>query len=350
LAFAVSAAATADLLAFHDHAGLPAFHDHEIAGVLLAFHDHEIAKSPGEPTAEAIERWVADLDDPSFAVRRSATRHLQQAGFAAIEPLAIAADGDRAEVAQRTVEILDKLCRSTESRTEIAARAALKRLSASSHALAAQPAAATLRSQRITDQRRAREAIQRMGGEVTPIALEDGEFIFGEVTLGKTWTGGEEGLEHLPRLGRVQLLLLYGATFTDESLAKVKELTDLQMIKLYATEVTDDGEEQLRKAFPGAKIDRRRGAMLGVSGSTSTDPPGCRVEWVLANGGAASAGIEAGDVITKIGAEPVRDLQSMIAIIAKYKTGDQVPVEFVRGFERMTRDVVFGEMQLDALR
>ncbi|HUY35060.1 MAG TPA: PDZ domain-containing protein [Pirellulales bacterium] len=305
-------------------------------------------ETPRGPTAEAIERWVVDLDSGSFAVRRSASRHLRQIGGAAVGSLVTAANGDRAEVARRAVDILDELCRTSEGETEAAARAGLRQLAASPYPDAAQPAAAALRWQRIVEQRRAIVAIRRLGGEVTVAAMDDGEFVVGEVALSRAWTGGEAGLQHLVRLVHVQHLLLHGVAFSDESLAKVRELAGLQTIRLYATDVTDEGEEALRKAFPSAKIDRRRGAMLGVSGST--DARGCKVEYVLANGAAQLAGIEAGDVITQIGPKTIRDLPGMIAVIAKYKAGEQVRIEFLRGAERLSREVVFGEMPIDAFR
>ncbi len=88
--------------------------------------------------------------------------------------------------------------------------------------------------------------------------------------------------------------------------------------------------------------------MLGVSGST--DLRGCKVEYVLDDGAAHLAGIKTGDVITQIGSEPVRDLPGMIAVIAKDKAGEQARVEFLRGAERLSRDVVFGEMPIDLMR
>ncbi len=301
-----------------------------------------------EPAAVAIEHWIADLDGRSFAIRRAASRHLRQAGRAAVEPLASAANGDRAEVARRAVEILDELSRTSEAETKTAARAALRELTASPHPHAAQPAVAALRSQRIADQRRAVKAINRLGGELGPVGMEDGEYVVLDVKLSKKWKGGKAGLEHLANLVHVRQLLLHGAEFNDESLEKVRELTGLQMIKIYATEVSDQGEESLRKAFPGAIIDRRRGAMLGVRGSN--DPLGCKVEDVVAHGAAQIAGIELGDVITQIGDAPVRDLAGMIAVIAKYKAGERARVEFLRGTQRISRYVLFGELDIDALR
>ena len=73
--------------------------------------------------------------------------------------------------------------------------------------------------------------------------MEDGEYVVREVKLSKKWKGGKAGLEHLANLVHVHNLLLHGVEFNDESLARVRELTDLQTIRLYATGVTDEGEE-----------------------------------------------------------------------------------------------------------
>ena len=111
------------------------------------------------------------LRTSTAAVSPSVARPADTCGKRAVRPsnhLPSAANGDRAEVARRAVDILDELCRSSESETRTAARAALKRLATSSHPHAAQPAVAALRSQRIADQRRAVAAIGRLGGELGP--------------------------------------------------------------------------------------------------------------------------------------------------------------------------------------
>jgi hypothetical protein len=295
--------------------------------------------------APAIARWVADLDGQRFAVRQEASRHLRQGGWAVVGPLADAAAAGPAEVARRAVEILDDLCWSTDAQVETSAQAALQRLAASPRPSVSQPAVAALR---VGGPRRAMAAIRRLGGEVTEGGVEEGNCMFFEVAFAKQWRGGDAGLEHLPRLGHVQHLLFFGLDFTDASLDQLKGLVGVQSVRLYATQVTDDGEARLRTMFPSATIDRRKGAMLGVSGWT--DPRGCRVVMVVANGAAELAGIEVDDIITRIGQTPVRDLQGMIRAISRYQAGDRARVEFLRGSETLFRDVVFGEMALDLLR
>jgi putative serine protease PepD len=72
---------------------------------------------------------------------------------------------------------------------------------------------------------------------------------------------------------------------------------------------------------------------------------GAYVAQVVQNGAAASAGIQAGDVIVGIDNTPVNDTQSLGEALANHNPGDVVAVHIYRGSQQMTINVKLGELQ-----
>lgn len=57
---------------------------------------------------------------------------------------------------------------------------------------------------------------------------------------------------------------------------------------------------------------------------------------------ADNAGLQEGDVIVKVAGQDVTNNGQLLAVLAKYKAGDRVPVEFYRGSAKKTVDVTLG--------
>jgi len=85
------------------------------------------------------------------------------------------------------------------------------------------------------------------------------------------------------------------------------------------------------------------GASLGTIPDMSSSPGGVRLTGVRDGGPAAVAGIQGGDVITRIGDHEVADLYAMTAALAAYKPGDVVDVVVRRGEETLTFTVTLGK-------
>jgi S1-C subfamily serine protease len=67
----------------------------------------------------------------------------------------------------------------------------------------------------------------------------------------------------------------------------------------------------------------------------------------VADGGPASqAGLQEGDIITKLGDIPIDEGHSYVNALFEYKPGDQVTLEVVRGNGTMQVDVTLGEAQI----
>ena len=84
------------------------------------------------------------------------------------------------------------------------------------------------------------------------------------------------------------------------------------------------------------------GASLGTIPDMSGNPGGVRLTGVRDRSPAATAGIQAGDIITRIGEHDVADLQGMTNALAAYKPGDVVDVVVRRGDETRTFTVTLG--------
>lgn len=119
-----------------------------------------------------------------------------------------------------------------------------------------------------------------------------------------------------------------------------------------ATTGTDSGSIGLGFAIP---IDQARPiaeelidtgnathAQIGIGVDSPRDTQGARVVEVSPDSGAADAGLEQGDVITKINDRVIQDHITLIAAVRSYRPGDEVTLTVQRDGEETTVDVVLG--------
>ena len=62
---------------------------------------------------------------------------------------------------------------------------------------------------------------------------------------------------------------------------------------------------------------------------------------------AAAAGLEAGDIVTRIGKDQVSDNNALKSILYKYQVGDKVEIEYVRNGKKMTTEVSFTDYSIE---
>jgi putative serine protease PepD len=74
----------------------------------------------------------------------------------------------------------------------------------------------------------------------------------------------------------------------------------------------------------------------------ASSPGGVRLSGVREGTPAAVAGIQAGDIIIRIGDHPIKDLNEMQNALTSYKPGDVVTVVVRRGEEEKSFTVTLG--------
>jgi putative serine protease PepD len=84
------------------------------------------------------------------------------------------------------------------------------------------------------------------------------------------------------------------------------------------------------------------GAVLGVSVSDQSGTSGAVVEQVVSGSGADKAGLQSGDVITKVGSTSITGADDLAAAIQSHKVGDTVTITFVRNGSTQTAKATLG--------
>lgn len=102
--------------------------------------------------------------------------------------------------------------------------------------------------------------------------------------------------------------------------------------KITFTKTTDAKDSRERARFK---------VTLGVMPDYVFSGEGMRIDGVISGRSAAAAGMDSGDVIIMIGDNEVKDIYGYMAALAKFKEGDKTSVVFMRGDEKMTKEVTF---------
>lgn len=80
---------------------------------------------------------------------------------------------------------------------------------------------------------------------------------------------------------------------------------------------------------------------LGIMPDYTFSGSGVKVDGVSEGKAAQKAGMQAGDVITKLGEHPVDSVESYMQALSKFKAGDQAAVEYNRGGNKKKATIVF---------
>ncbi len=83
---------------------------------------------------------------------------------------------------------------------------------------------------------------------------------------------------------------------------------------------------------------------IGVSLDTNYSERGAKVREVTAGGPSEKAGIEVGDIITRVGKRLIKDATELVVAVRSYAPGEQVDVEFERDGKGMTVKITLGAL------
>lgn len=159
--------------------------------------------------------------------------------------------------------------------------------------------------------------------------------------IGEQWSGGDEGLVHVTRLGFVHTLSIRGAAVTADGLKQLEHMPWLLKLELYGLDLSEEDLQALRQLLPHVdEFDVRRGAMLGVRGNGGR--PQAEIFSVEPDSAAEKAGLQPGDIITHVDGVQVQSFTELTTEIAKYDAGDTVVLEILRAERPLKREVTFG--------
>ena len=86
------------------------------------------------------------------------------------------------------------------------------------------------------------------------------------------------------------------------------------------------------------------GAFLGVSATTASGTTkGAAVAQVVNGGPADDAGLQSGDVITKVDGTDITNPEQLVQAISAHKTGDKVTITYTRSGATKTVEVTLGD-------
>jgi hypothetical protein len=302
----------------------------------------EPSADEGVSTAAPSElaEWIAQLDDNRYLVREKATQHLIDAGVAALDPLLAVANGDRLEPADRAVWILRRLAKSSDNTRAIASLERIVQLKGRPTLVEKADLELAQRSVKACQDR-----LTPLGAELSMIA-QPLDFVrvvpLLNVTLSDKWHGTEEDLKCIAQLRRQFYYRLEGEAFNDKFVKFIEEKEKVEFLQLWYTKVTPAAVDSLKARHPEAIVYVRGDALLGVKAKQEPHPAGVLVDTVQPGSGAFNAGIVAGDIIASIDGNSLPDFDRLTAHIAQHRPGSTVPLEVIRGGERMKLDVTLG--------
>lgn len=346
------------------------------------------AEEPPEPkplaategtSPEELDTWVRDLDADRFVVREIATQKLAAAGAGAVAPVLRSLEGASLEASMRAIVVLREIAKSADPEASEIAENALRKVAAteSSSAVRARESLALLENDR-EDQ--AIKALRSLGATIQRWSFLQEESPDLWVSIDDQWRGTETDFLYLRRIKRARRLDLVGAKITnqtlqclryvpelniltlrecaitdagmqamrdlnslevlvvffspltDHSLKQLEELKQLRELYVYGTQMTEQGVQPLAQKL--AVVDRRNGGLLGVSGGRGDlEQTPCVLQNLQPDSAAAQAGCEPDDIVVKIGDNRIRHFKDLQASISKYRAGDVVKLEIVRGLE-----------------
>jgi hypothetical protein len=312
-----------------------------LVGLCLGWHgaNSRADELPKAANSQEILAWIEQLDSESFRKREAATRSLQAAGSAVIGPLGQAVGKRGPEVAWRAVVVLKEICISGNAATSDEAAAVLQKLAESGNRSIVADAQRALQSWKLVRHERAIAAITKLGGSVSM----SGTTIY-RLVLNDNWRGDIDDLRLLTHLNSLAYLDLRGEKFTDKAVPHLVKIAGLGRLNLYSTAITAKGGKTLEAKAPNTKVLWFGSAVLGITGDTTGGGggKGCRVTSVYPGTGAHKAGLQAGDLITKLDDAAITSFAVLTREMVAKKVDQKVKITVLRGEEKLSLDVTLG--------
>ena len=150
-------------------------------------------------------------------------------------------------------------------------------------------------------------------------------------------------------LKNIPVLFFFTGTHKDyhkptDDVEKINFTGELQVIK-YIYHVIEETNKMGKLAFSKTREPKMGGARftvsLGIMPDYTFNGKGVRADGIIDGKIAQKAGIQAGDVIIKLGDNEFSDLNSYMTVLSKFKKGDATKVTVLQGKDELTFDIVF---------
>ncbi|MEO8568077.1 MAG: PDZ domain-containing protein, partial [Ginsengibacter sp.] len=129
-----------------------------------------------------------------------------------------------------------------------------------------------------------------------------------------------------------------------DDVEKINFTGELQVIK-YIYHVIEATNGLGKISFSKTKEPKMGGARftvsLGIMPDYSFDGKGVKADAIIDGKIAQKAGIQAGDIIIKLGDNTFSDIYSYMDVLSKFKKGDATTVTVLRGNDQVTFDIIF---------
>ena len=120
----------------------------------------------------------------------------------------------------------------------------------------------------------------------------------------------------------------------------IAALPKLQSLDIQSTQFTTAGLLKFREKRPDVRLFARGSAMLGVS-ANPTGP--CVLNSIFDGSGADEAGLKAGDEITSVGDQKIRDFSDLTIAVFSHQPGNKLAITFNRDQQPQTAEVILKE-------
>ncbi len=150
-------------------------------------------------------------------------------------------------------------------------------------------------------------------------------------------------------LKNIPVLFFFTGTHKDyhkptDDIEKINFTGELLILK-YIYDVIDETNDLGKIAFSKTREPRMNSSRftvsLGIMPDYTFNGKGVRADGIIEGKIAQKAGIQAGDVIIKLGDHPFSDIYSYMDVLSQFKKGDTTRVTVLRGTEEKTFDIVF---------
>ena len=150
-------------------------------------------------------------------------------------------------------------------------------------------------------------------------------------------------------LKNIPVLFFFTGTHKDyhkptDDVEKINFTGELEVIK-YIYHVIEETNKMGKLAFSKTREPKMEGkrftVSLGIMPDYTFSGKGVRADGIIDGKIAQKAGIQAGDVIIKLGDNSFSDINSYMTVLSKFKKGDPTTVTVIRGKDVLTFNIIF---------